>query len=119
MHRKISSGEVLRVIDKVSTEVKGKLRDYELVVVISPEATEEQAAATLDTVSQFVTGHEGTIADVQHWGKRRLAYPIKHFTEGNYVLIKFSLQPELGRELEASLMITEEVLRHLLVRLGD
>ena len=53
------------------------------------------------------------------WGKRKLAYPIEHFTDGNYVLTQFKLKPELSKELEASLRISEEVLRYLLIRLGS
>ncbi len=63
------------------------------------------------------TGRGGTIANTERWGKRKLAYPIKHSLEGNYVLIKCKLKPASSRELEANLGISEEVLRHLLVKL--
>ena len=104
------------VSDKVS-EGGEQLRDYELVLVISPEVAEEEFEAAIDSVSQFITDKGGTIADIERWGKRRLAYPIKHFAEGNYVLTRFKLGPTYGKELEANLRISEEVLRHLVVRL--
>ena len=95
-----------------------QLRDYELVLIISPEVLGEKFDAVIDNISQFITGKGGIISDVEQWGKRRLAYPIKHFDEGNYVLTRFKLKPPSGKELEANLQISEEVLRHLLVRLS-
>jgi len=104
--------KVLKVEDK-------QLRDYELVLIISPEVVEEKFDATIDNVSQFITGKNGIISDVDRWGKRRLAYPVEHFMEGSYVLIRFKLKPALSKELEANLQISEEVLRHLLVKLSS
>ncbi|MFC2034939.1 30S ribosomal protein S6 [Chloroflexota bacterium] len=107
------------VSDKVLTEEDRQLCDYELVLVISPNVTEEEHEVRIDNVSQFIIGKGGTISDIERWGKKRLAYPIRHFIEGSYVLVKFKLRPEFGRELEAGLRISEEVLRHLLIRLDD
>ena len=107
---KRTSKKVLKVEDK-------QLRDYELVLIISPEVEEEKLNTTIDNISQFITGKDGTITDVEQWGKRKLAYPVEHFMEGNYVLTRFKLKPALGKELEANLRISEEVLRHLLVKI--
>jgi len=96
-----------------------RLQDYELVLIISPEVGDEALDATIDSVSKFITGSGGTISNVERWGKRRLAYPIKHFTEGSYVLTQFKLKPALSKEFEANLRISEEVLRHLLIKLGS
>ncbi len=95
------------------------LRDYELVLIISPEVQGEKFDAVIDNVSRFITGKGGIVSDVEQWGKRRLAYPIKHFEEGSYVLSRFKLKPALTKELEANLEISEEILRHLLVRLSS
>jgi len=95
-----------------------QLRDYELVIVISPEIADEGMESLMGRITRFVTDNGGTLSGVDHWGKRKLAYPIKHFAEGNYVLAKFKLRPKLSRELEASLEISEEVLRHLLTRVS-
>jgi len=108
-----------RISKKVLKVEEKQLRDYELVVIISPEVVEEKFDATIDSVSQFITEKGGTVSDVEQWGKKRLAYPIEHFMEGNYVLTRFSLKPALSKELEASLQISEEVLRHLLVNLSS
>ena len=95
------------------------MRDYELVVIISPEVAEEEIPATLEKINQFIVERGGSIAEVNQWGRRKLAYPIKHFMEGNYILTQFKMEPRLTAELEASLGISEEILRHLLVRLDD
>ncbi len=95
------------------------VRDYELVLIISPEVLGEKFDTVIDNVSQFITGKGGIISDVEQWGKRRLAYPIKHFEEGSYVLSRFKLKPTLSKELEANLQISEEILRHLLVKLSS
>jgi small subunit ribosomal protein S6 len=90
-----------------------------LVVVIDPEIDEEKLSATLDRISQFVTTRGGEVIDVDRWGKRKLAYPIKRRSEGDYVITHFRLEPAQAAELEAGLRLSEEVLRHLLVRSED
>lgn len=105
--------------DEVVQEEDSQLRDYELVMVVSPEVAEEGFEAKIDSVSQYVTGNGGVISDIERWGKRRLAYPIKHFVEGSYVLTRFKMKPGFGKELEANLRISEDVLRHLLIRVGS
>jgi len=104
--------EAVKVEDK-------RLQDYELVFIISPEVADESLENTINGISQFITGKDGVIDDVERWGKRRLAYPVEHFLEGNYVLARFKLNPTRCKELEANLKISEEVLRHLLIKLGD
>jgi len=109
-----------QMVSEKALEVEDKqLCGYELVLIISPEVVDEEMGATIDKVTQFITGKGGVISDVEQWGKRKLAYPIKHFMEGNYVLTRFKLKPELTKELKANLQISEEVLRHLLIKLGD
>ena len=104
-----------RKVVKVKDE---QLRDYELTLIISPEVVAERFDTIIENLSQFITGKGGTISDVERWGKRRLAYPIKHFVEGSYVLSRFKLKPASGKELEANLRISEEILRHLLLKLS-
>ena len=105
--------------DKVATEEGEQLYDYEMVLVISPEVVDEQFEATIENISRFITGKGGVISEIEQWGKRSLAYPIRHFVDGSYVLTRFKLKPAFGKELEANLQISEEVLRHLLIKLGS
>ena len=95
------------------------LRDYELVLVVSPEVTGEYFDAIMGKLSQFVTETGGIMAEVEQWGKRKLAYPINHFNEGSYVLSRFKLKPTLSKELEANLQISEDILRYLLIKLAS
>ena len=94
-----------------------RLRDYELVLIVNPELADEALESRLQNVNQFIAGREGVVGEVEKWGKRKLAYPIEHNLEGNYVLTRFKISPARCKELEANLKISEEILRHLLVRL--
>ena len=95
------------------------MRSYELVTIISPEVDEEGIARIRDEVNKFISDKGGIVEEVNQWGKRKLAYPIKKFMEGNYILTRFELEPELIKQLETKIRVSEEVLRHLVVRLGD
>jgi small subunit ribosomal protein S6 len=91
---------------------------YELVVVISPQVADEDVSDTVDRlVRRPVESSGGEIEEVNPWGRRKLAYPIQRHMEGNYVLTNLSLDPARAKELERGLLISEEVIRHLLVRL--
>ena len=96
-----------------------RVRDYELIVIISPEVVDEELGAIVERVTQFITEKDGVISSVEQWGKKRLAYPIKHFTEGNYVLVNCRFRSTLSKELETRLHIAEEIIRHLLIRLDS
>jgi small subunit ribosomal protein S6 len=105
---------------KETVQVEDKrIHEYELVFVISPEIQDESLEAAIEAVSKFITGKGGDVSDVERWGKRRLAYPLKRFSEGNYVLTRFKMNPEWSTELETNLKISEDILRHLLIKLSD
>ena len=92
------------------------MRDYELVLVVSPEAGDEGFPATVERVTKFIQDRGGEIKDVDQWGRRRLAYPIGRATEAFYAVTHFSLEPTQVRALEGNLDLAEDVLRHLVVR---
>ncbi len=90
------------------------------MLVVSPQVDDEGLAATLDRVNRYVSDRGGSVVRQEQWGRlRRLAYPIRNFNEGNYVLTHLEMDPQDTRELEASLHLTEEVLRHLLIRIDS
>jgi small subunit ribosomal protein S6 len=95
------------------------LHDYELVVIVNPSIADDDVAKTVEKVKTFVTGRGGAVAEANQWGRKKLAYPIKKCTEGNYALIKFNLDPKLTTELETSLKLSDDIIRHMLVKLGD
>jgi small subunit ribosomal protein S6 len=104
--------EALQVEDK-------RLQDYELAFIVSPEVADESLESKINSVNQFITGRDGVISEVEQWGRKRLAYPVGHFLEGNYVLVRFKINPARCKELEANLKISEDILRHLLIKLGS
>jgi len=105
---------------KKTSEVEDKkLRDYEMVMIINPDFVDEALDTKIKSITQFIIDKGGVVSEVEQWGKRRLAYPVEHFMEGSYVLTRFKLEPMLSKELEKNLKMSEEVLRHLLIRVGD
>ena len=95
------------------------LRDYELVVILSPEIEEGNMDASIDRVQQSIRSHGGEIVESNNWGRRRLAYPIRRHLEGNYVVSQIKLDPAEVPGLESGLRISEEVLRHLILKAGE
>ena len=95
------------------------MRYYELMMVV-PQMDDEGLSATLDRVNNDIGERGGTVVRQQRWGGlRRLAYPINDHNEGNYVLTYLELEPERAGELEANLRVSENVLRHLLLRIDS
>ena len=92
------------------------MRRYELMLVHRPDAPDERMSAIVDRTTRQITTDGGQIVKVAPWGRRRLAYPIERYREGSYHIIVFEAPATTIAEIERSLMITEEVLRHLIVR---
>ena len=92
---------------------------YELVLIARPEVEGEALTAITDNITRQITEMGGLVSQLEHWGKKKLAYPIKHSLEGNYVIMQFKLEPASSKALEANLKITEEIIRHLLVKLDS
>jgi small subunit ribosomal protein S6 len=96
--------------------VSARMRRYELMLVIRPDVPDDRSQAVIDRVTRQVTAGGGQIVKVAPWGRRRLAYPIDRFREGSYHIVLFAAPAGLLSELEHSLLITEEVIRHLVTR---
>jgi small subunit ribosomal protein S6 len=92
------------------------LRRYELMLVIRPDVADDKSQALVDRTTRGIVASGGQIVKVAPWGRRRLAYPIDRHREGSYHIILFEAPPEAIVELEHTLLITEEVLRHLVTR---
>jgi small subunit ribosomal protein S6 len=89
---------------------------YELVYIISPEISDEELPQVIDKMSQSVNKAGGNVVEVAQWGRKRMAYPIRRFAEGNYVFNRIELEPVKMKEIEANLRLSDEVLRHLMVK---
>ena len=92
------------------------MRRYELMLVIRPDVADDKSQALVDRATRQIVTAGGQIVKVAPWGRRRLAYPIDRHREGSYQIILFEAPPEAILELEHSLLITEEILRHLVTR---
>ncbi len=92
------------------------MRRYELMLVLRPDAPEDRIQAVLEKSTRTITDTGGQVVKAAPWGRRRLAYPIDRYREGSYHILHFDAPPDAVGELERTLLITEDVLRHLVVR---
>ena len=92
------------------------MRRYELMLVLRPDVADDRAQAVIDRTTRGVVAAGGSIVKVAPWGRRRLAYQIDRFREGSYHIVLFEAPGAALSELERTLEITEEVLRHLVTR---
>lgn len=92
------------------------MRRYELMLVLRPDVADDRAQAVIDRTTRGVVAAGGSIVKVAPWGRRRLAYQIDRYREGSYHIILFEAPSDAIAEMERTLLITEEVLRHLVTR---
>ena len=95
------------------------MRPYEVMVILEPALEESAVQQLINRSSEVLTKSSGTVNRVEKWGKRRLAYELKHRTEGYYVLFDVTSEPGPMDELDRSLRLTDEVLRHKIVRIPE
>jgi small subunit ribosomal protein S6 len=94
------------------------MNDYEMVVIVNPELDEAGKSGVVDNISKFISNKEGTIEETKQWGKKRLAYPIKGFAEGDYFLTQFKMKSNFIKKLEEDINASREILRALIVKKG-
>ncbi len=94
-------------------------RQYELVYIVTPEATEEQIAELHTQIEQIVQRYSGTFDNTENWGRKKLAYAIAHHREGVYVVETITGSGELMKEIDRRLKVIDQVIRHLVVRVDD
>ena len=92
------------------------MREYEVLYIVRADLDDEKVQDAVKRVNTLIERSGGSIERTNLWGKRKLAYEVKHQKEGAYILQDFQIEPTRVPELEAGLKITEEVLRHLIVR---
>lgn len=91
------------------------MRKYELMYIIRPDVEQEIVQAVVEKFQGIISNGEGEITKHDVMGKRRLAYEIKKFREGIYVLVNFTVASTVVNELDRQLKISDEVIRHLVV----
>lgn len=95
------------------------MRTYELMFIVLADLEEEALAAVLERVQGVITANGGEVVKAEQLGRRKLAYPINHRETGFYMLIHAQMERATILELERHLRLSEDVLRHLLVRLDE
>ena len=93
-----------------------RMREYEMVMILSPEATQDEVDATVERVDGLISGGGGAVAEREAWGLKQLAYEIDDFNEGNYVLTRFSLDAGGVADLNRALAASEDIIRFLVTR---
>ena len=92
--------------------------NYEAVYILDPSLNEEQVAALVEKFKKVVEAN-GTVSEVEEWGKRRLAYPINDLMEGYYVLMTFTAAAAIPAELDRIFRITDGVMRSLIICIDE
>jgi small subunit ribosomal protein S6 len=92
------------------------LRDYEILYIVRPDLDEEHVNEAVASVTKLIENLGGSPQKTDMWGRRRLAYEVRHLREGHYVLTDFQVEPARVPEMEATLKISDTVFRHLIVR---
>jgi small subunit ribosomal protein S6 len=95
------------------------MRRYELMLLLRPDLEDDKLQSAVERVTRAIVNAGGSLSKVSPWGKRRLAYEINHFREASYFLIHFDIEPSQVRGIERGLLISEEILRHLVIVLED
>ncbi len=95
------------------------MREYELTFIVPSDVADEAVPAVVQTVQGWIEEGAGKVIDTNTWGRRHLAYPIKDYREGTYVLLKTELESAGLDELERNLKLSTQVIRYLLIRIGD
>lgn len=92
------------------------VNSYETLFIVNPTLSEDDIKATVDKFTALVA-ENGTVGEIDEWGKRRLAYPINDITEGYYVLVNFTSESAFPAELERRYNIDENIMRGIVIRL--
>jgi len=91
-------------------------RQYELVYIVTPDATEQEVTDLHTQIEQIVQRFSGTFDKTENWGRKKLAYEIGHHREGTYVVETITGSGELMKELDRRMRVIDQVIRHLVVR---
>lgn len=94
-------------------------RQYELVYILAPEASEQEVADLHGQIEQIIQRFNGTLDRTENWGRRKLAYEIGHHREGIYVVETITGSGELVKEIDRRLKVIDQVIRHLIVRVDE
>jgi len=92
------------------------MRKYELALVVNAKLEDEARDAVVEKAKEYIARYNGTVTEVEEWGKKRLAYEIQKMHEGFYYFIQFEADENCPAELERHIRIMDNVLRYLIVK---
>lgn len=92
------------------------MREYEIMVIVDPEADDERVGAVSDRITEVLSAGGGEVANVDKWGRRKFAFEMEGKTEGIYLVLTFKAETEAVTELERVLSLADEVMRFKVVR---
>lgn len=92
------------------------MANYEVLYILSPSITDEERDATIEKFKAYIESNGGTIAGIDKWGLKTLAYPIKFKKEGHYVLMTYAAPAEASIAMGKLMLINENILRHIIVK---
>ena len=95
------------------------MRPYETVIIFDTDVDESAITAVLERGLEVVRNDDGTVGAVDRWGKRTLAYELRHKREGYYVVAEFTAEPKAAADLDRFLALADEVLRHKIMRIPE
>jgi small subunit ribosomal protein S6 len=95
------------------------MRIYEELFIVRPDATDEEVDPVIEQVRTVITNSGGTVDKTEKWGVRKLAYRVLKQSEGQYVLLQFTAQPETVKEIERRLRVADLVIKYITVRIDE
>lgn len=95
------------------------MRTYEALYIVQPNATEDEVQTIDAGVQRLITESGGSVVRSEIWGKRRLAYEVKRFQEGIYILVRFQCAPEAINKLKQYFKLTDDIIRELVVHFDE
>jgi|SRR5579863_8556790 len=95
------------------------MRVYEELFIVKPDAPEEEVDGFVEQIKQVISSGKGTVEKADKWGMRKLAYRVQKYNEGLYVLVQFSSSPELVREIERRMRVSDLVIKFITVRIDE
>jgi small subunit ribosomal protein S6 len=95
------------------------MRVYEELFILRPDSPEEEVDGFVEQIKQLIASGKGTVDKVDKWGVRKLAYRVQKYNEGLYVLVQFTSSPELVKEVERRLRVTDSVMKFITVRIDE
>jgi len=95
------------------------MRVYEELFIVKPDTPEEEVDGFVEQIQHVITNGKGTVDKTDKWGTRKLAYRVQKYNEGIYVLIQFTSSPELVKEVERRMRVSDQVIKFITVRIDE